>query len=210
MDELSRVAFAVGGTDSACSDLCLELSKRGYNVCLMDYGIGAQSNNQSGAKNSAGPVEFIFPAEKFSSSELSISIVDTAERYGGVDTLIYQYCPRTEQTNIDMLLDIDERDWDDAMDSGAKGFFLACKFILPYLINRPGSVIIVLKTRSPLPSEARLTEYVAARALEASLEHMSQEVSQYGISIIQKEIDSEREWMSEILTELAVLRKSSS
>jgi NAD(P)-dependent dehydrogenase (short-subunit alcohol dehydrogenase family) len=202
MDKPPKAAFAVGGADSACGSLCLELSKRGYEVCLVQYGIGKQSSRQSGTADSLGPAELALTAKEFSASDLSSSIVGTAEKYGGIDALIYQCPPETGPSNADMLLDLDEKDWDDAMNSGAKGLFLACKFILPYLISRPGSVIIILEGQSPALSEASLTKYAASRALDALLEHMSQELSQYGILIIRKRTRDEREWMPDVLAEL--------
>ena len=196
MDERTMVAFAVGGT--ACANLCLELSKRGGKTCLMQCWNEERYSGQNGAEGPSGSV--------LSAAELSASIVDTAERYGGIDALIYQHCPGADPSNAGMLLDLDEKDWDDAMNGGARGLFLACKFILPYLISRPGSAIIVLEARRPAPSEMSLTEYVASRALDALLEHMPLELSQYGISIIRREIGDEREWMPDVLAELTALR----
>jgi NAD(P)-dependent dehydrogenase (short-subunit alcohol dehydrogenase family) len=182
--------------------LCAELANLGYAICLAYRETAEKAGHQSETTNPADLAAFLFPIREFSAAELSSVIVDAAERFGGIDVLAYRRCPRRELSNIDLLLDLDENDWDEAMNNGAKGFFLACKFTLPYLINRPDSAIIVLKEQTPQPSETRLTEYAAMRALDAALEHMSQEASQYEISIIQKETENGREWLPEILSEL--------
>jgi NAD(P)-dependent dehydrogenase (short-subunit alcohol dehydrogenase family) len=209
MEESAKVAFAVGGTDPACMDLCVELADLGYKICFADRGEGENLDSQGG-RMKAGLVSLLFPMKKFTAPNLSAAIVDTAEKFGGIDTLVYQYNPRFKPSGADMLLDIDEEDWDEAMNSGAKGFFLTCKFILPYLISRAPSTIIVLDTQNPsLAEETRLTEYVAVRALDALLEHMSEEVSQYGISIIRKTVGNGREWLGDVKIGLTNAQKTS-
>ncbi|MDR1482968.1 MAG: SDR family NAD(P)-dependent oxidoreductase [Synergistaceae bacterium] len=188
MEESAKIAFMVGGWDPACMDLCVELANLGYKICFADREGGKEPDSRNGGMNLTGPADLVFPMKEFTAQKISAAIVDTAERFGGIDALVYQYNPRFKPSDADMLLDLDERDWDEAMNSGVKGFFLTCKFILPYLISRPPSVIMVLGAQNPSPAETRLTEYVSIRALDASLEHMSQEVSQYGISIIRRAV----------------------
>jgi NAD(P)-dependent dehydrogenase (short-subunit alcohol dehydrogenase family) len=99
--------------------------------------------------------------------------------------------PESLETSGGMLLDLDGEDWDSAMNRGAKGFFLVCKFALPYLICREGSRIVAIDPSDSGSKEPGLLEGVSKRALLAALEHISKELSNYGISAEYRVISGE-------------------
>lgn len=182
---MARVAFACGGTGDDFRRLCTTLGKKGYDVSFT-YDEEDEAQTLSADIEASGVRSMRSHLSSYSSEELSTAIVETAERMDGIDLLIYMgELPEGYETDGKLLLDLDENDWDVAMNRTARGFFLACKYALPYLIGRQGARIVAVDTNPDGcegSAERSLTAFAASRALKAVCEHLETELSHYGIS----------------------------
>lgn len=202
---LGRTVFMIGGTDSECRKLCLELAGRG---CAVGFTYGSDesaASELSSQVESAGGRALALRAASFSAEELSAAIVETAEKLGGIGSLFFFRTRGTGQDQGGMLLDLDEEDWDAEMNRSAKGFFLSCKYALPYLIGQEGSVIAAL---DPLSADGSLMDGVSGAALQAAAEHISRELSNYGVMVIYEKISGD-DWAARV-SEEALSRMSCS
>ncbi|MDR1916319.1 MAG: SDR family oxidoreductase [Synergistaceae bacterium] len=185
-----KSAFVTEGTHPVCRELCLELAKRGYSVGFVYSSEDGDALELESRIKSLGEGSVRRRIREFSEEELSAAVVETAEAFGGIDALFF-FMPESPEVSGGMLLDLDGGDWDSAMDRGAKGFFLVCKFALPYLICREGSRIVAIDPSGSCSQESGMLEGVSKIALHAALEHISRELSNYGISVEYRVISGE-------------------
>jgi NAD(P)-dependent dehydrogenase (short-subunit alcohol dehydrogenase family) len=114
-----------------------------------------------------------------SAPELSKAIVDTAERFGGIDVLVFVH-DAGNTGGGELLLDLGEEDWDSAL-VPAKTFFLSCKYAVPYLINSPRARLIIISRE--IADDDNIAEYAAAQTLKALSERAAKELSGFGIEV---------------------------
>jgi 3-oxoacyl-[acyl-carrier protein] reductase len=200
MGSEGRVAFITEGTGPRCRELCLELAKRGFMIGFAHDDSDEVSDRLCREIESAGSEAVSRRVEKFAAGDLSAAVIETAEKFGGIDVLIHPCMLQPPLDEGGLVLDLDEEDWDDAMNRGARGFFLSCKYALPYLINRPRAGILALSAIPRAPLGASLAVYAANCALRASVEHMSRETTLFGISITYREIRDEPGWLEDLMT----------
>lgn len=157
MEEPRRTALVLGGAEECQEGLSQTLSSKGMNVTIRPLG-------------------------DYSAQEISKSVIEAEEKFGSIDTLVY--CADGDGAcGSSMLLDIDEQEWDDLMNRRLKGFFLACKYALPYLVGREKSRIFLLLPEKPTAGACGLHVYVADAACRAAVTHMSAELAAYGVLV---------------------------
>lgn len=196
--ETRKTALIVEGGNSRCRELCLACAEQGFDIGFTYSGDREDADALVREIAALGAEASAFEVSRFAASELAEAVVQTAERLGGIDVLVY--CNVREQgyeTEGKLVLDLDEEDWDVAFARGAKGFFLVCKYALPYLIGRPGARIVAVDSNPPGCGDCALSEYVASRALHAAAEHIATEVSYYGVSATAKLLEEMRGWICE-------------
>ena len=192
-----KIAFVTEGTASRCREICVALARAGYAVAFTYSGDARTAEDLKAAIEAEGVRALAHEVKKFDASELSNAVIGTAEELGGADLLVYfGDMPEDYETEGELTLDLDETDWDEAMDRGVRGFFLCCKFILPYLISRPGARIVAVDTKPHDCGACNLAKFVASRALHAAVERISTEMSFYGVSVACKKISDD--FLSEI------------
>lgn len=120
------------------------------------------------------------PLEDYNAREISEAVVGAVEKLGSIDILVY--CAG-EPCGSRMLLDIDEGEWDGLMNRELKGFFLSCKYALPYLIGREAPRIFLLAEDVPAADACGLHAYTADAAGRAAVAHMSGELAAYGVLV---------------------------
>ena len=185
ISKTKRVAFACGGTGDDFRRLCAALGKNGFDVSFT-YDDEGDAQVLSAEIEASGVRSMRSRLAAYSAEELSTAIVETAEQMGGIDLLVYMgELPEGYETDGKLLLDLDENDWDIAMNRTARGFFLACKYALPYLIGRQGARIVAVDANPEGCEggpERSLTAFAASRTLKAACEHLETELSHYGIA----------------------------
>ena len=197
--EITRVAFVCGGTGNDFRRLCAALGANGYDISFT-YDDEDEAQALAAEIEAGSTKSMRSPLADYSAEELSTAIVETAERMGGIDLLVYMgELPKGYETDGKLLLDLDDSDWDIALNRTARGFFLACKYALPYLIGRQGAHIVAVDTASEDcqgDAERSLTTFVASHALKAACEHLETELSHYGVSAEYK--SACHSWLAEL------------
>lgn len=133
-----------------------------------------------------------------SAQEISGAVVGTEEKFGAIDVLAYCAGGGNDLWN-GMLLDIDEPEWDALMNRRLKGFFLACKYALPYLIGRERPCIFLIMPERPPMEACGLHVHAADAACRAAVEHMAAELSGYGIAVEGVALGEDDTWLRAIL-----------
>lgn len=194
------VAFVCGGVDDNSRRLCVMLGKSGFDVSFT-YGDEDEALSLSADIKAGGSRSMCSRLSDYSSEELSAAIVETSEQMGGIDLLVYMgYLPEDCEGDGKLLLDLDESDWDRAMNRGARGFFLACKYALPYLIGRPGGRIVAVDASLAECGEIKgrsITAHTSSRTLQALCERLEMELSQYAVATEYRQ--ARGSWIEDIL-----------
>ncbi|MDR1514961.1 MAG: SDR family NAD(P)-dependent oxidoreductase [Synergistaceae bacterium] len=183
MTSNGKIAF-VYADGRICEEICLNLARKGYDVGFTLRSRECQAD-LVGSIESLGARAIACQMEKSGAEELSRSVIEVAEELGGIDLLIFS-ARLTDASPDALLLDLDESDWDGAMDE-ARAFFLLLKYALPYLINKENSRVIVIDT-SDAGSAAALPDYVLSKTLEAAAGRIAAEFSEFGVSVLYKNI----------------------
>lgn len=175
-----RIAFLTKGETPFGRKLCTALAHLGYSIgftCSKESSCDLQK-----AVESAGGSALALAVTDFDASTLSEAVVTTVEHFGRLDVLVFLTDPPSGASN--MLLDLDEGDWDSCMNRGAKGFFLLAKYALPYLIDGETSHVIVFEPpRGGDAREPNATEGASDGALAAVLFGISEELASCGIKL---------------------------
>ncbi|MDR1916074.1 MAG: SDR family NAD(P)-dependent oxidoreductase [Synergistaceae bacterium] len=195
------VAFVTDGTNEFSRKLCRILVRRGFSISFTYRGLKNEAHAALSEIESLGARAICLPVEDFSASELSAAVIETAERLGGIDALFYVYVHHAadKDENEELLLDVDDKDWDDAMNRGARGFFLSSKYSLPYLVSSGCGRVAALDIFPHHIASLNLAEHVSSHSLRTALEYISPELSNYGVSAIYRQISGEVDWAGIIM-----------
>lgn len=157
MEEPCRTALVLGGAEKCGENLSRILPSKGTNVT-------------------------VYLLKDYSAQEISEAVIGAEEKLGSIDTLIY--CADGDRACASsMLLDIDEREWDDLMNRRLKGFFLACKYAMPYLVGRENARIFLVLPEKPAEGACGLHVWAADAACRAAVGHLSSELAAYGVLV---------------------------
>jgi NAD(P)-dependent dehydrogenase (short-subunit alcohol dehydrogenase family) len=172
-------AVFVYGDESSCEEICLHFARNGGKVgfvCRSDA-------SASRLKDSIGPTgaqAVASVAERPGAEELSRAVIAVAEAFGGIDLLVFAR-RKPDAALGTLLLDLDESDWNGAMDE-ARAFFLICKYALPYLMNGENSGVVVIDGNGADATQS-LPDLASGKALEAAAGRIADELSGYGVSV---------------------------
>ncbi|MDR1816488.1 MAG: SDR family oxidoreductase [Clostridiales Family XIII bacterium] len=174
-DKTIIVTGAAGGLGRAFS---LRFAEEGANVVCADV------------KDAAETVALITDA---GGSALSVSVDITgaasveamckaaADAYGGIDGLVNNAAIYAGLT-MEPFHEIKESDWDKVMAVNAKGTWLCCKYVYPYLIKRGGGSIVNIASASILEGNPFFAHYTASKgAVWALTRSVSRVVGEQGI-----------------------------
>jgi NAD(P)-dependent dehydrogenase (short-subunit alcohol dehydrogenase family) len=145
-------------------------ARHGARVCCMDISESAANNTVKMIRDEGGEA-LAFTGSILAAQDIRKVIDVCLEKYKKIDVLY---------NNVGIpgggeIVDTDEDTWDRVFDINAKGMFLTCKAVIPYMMeNGGGSIINVssIASHRPLPDAAyvsskgavdSLTQYIAAR-----------------------------------------------
>ena len=188
-DPLAPVAFISGDFSPEARILAQNFLDNGWRVGVTDpKNIPDHSDSQCLYAEKANPSN---------TGELSASIIHTAETFGGIDCLVY--C-NIKLARYHMILDIDEEEWERVFNSCLKGFFLACKCAIPYMLGREKASILFLL---PVIENTGIHEAIRAIAGEQMACLIEKELSPYSLTVKCFSIDKEEEtksWIRHLYT----------
>lgn len=133
---------------------------------------------------------------EYSASEISAAVVEEEENLGSIDALYYCAAVPSESSEHPVLLDIDEQDWDLAMNQVPKGFFLSCKYVLPYLMGSDAPRVYLLLPDSGQPEKRGVHVHAALSACHTLLDRISGELAAYGVVL--KSVETTEGWLESV------------
>lgn len=179
MDDRYVVFIAGGG---ALPSLCADRAARGEYV-VFTYGLDGEDESASrSAIERAGGECAAYRAAEMTSEELSAALVDTADRMGRIDEVIY--CaepPSGGNGHDDLMLDLDEQDVERAIRRGPVGLFLVCKYALPYMLGRPGAKITVIAPPVIGDGGHNIAGASSIAALDEMIARLSADLAMHGV-----------------------------
>jgi 3-oxoacyl-[acyl-carrier protein] reductase len=200
------IAFVTDGTNKFSRELCRLLARRGFSVSFTYGGPEEEARAMRDELQTLGAAAICRPVRDFTAPELSCAVIDTAESLGGIDALFYVYGYRGEEEEGDkLLLDLDYAEWDRAMAAGARGFFLSCKYALPYLVSSECGRILTLDASQHQTCTQGLVECVSSLSLRDTAKFISRELSCYGVSVVYRQISEDENWAGKIMEEAGFL-----
>lgn len=182
LQSVGPVAFVSGDFSPEARELVQNLLDSGGNVGVTDPGNGSENSTHCCRAGRANPSD---------TGELSAAIIRTAEAFGGIDWLIH--CD-IRPARYQMILDIDEQEWDRVVSDCLRGFFLACKCAIPYMLGRDARILLLL----PTTRGGGIHEAIRALAGERMVALMREELSPYALPVDCLFIDQKeelRDWM---------------
>jgi 3-oxoacyl-[acyl-carrier protein] reductase len=84
------------------------------------------------------------------------------ERYGGIDGIINNAAISTGLL-LKRFHEIEDDEWDRIMKVNAKGTWICCKTVYPYMVKRGGGSIVNISSSSILEGSPFLTHYIASK-----------------------------------------------
>ena len=178
-DSFAPVAFISGCFSPEARTLAQEFLKNNWHVSVTDPKNAPEaSDSQRFHSEEATPSN---------TGELSAAIIHTAELFGGIDCLVY--C-NFQPARYHMVLDIDEEEWDRVFSNYLKGFFLACKCAIPYMLGRERPCILLLLPRREQSGVHETARSVAEEQMAAL---MGKELSPYSLTVKCFSMDQEDE-----------------
>ncbi|WP_455364951.1 SDR family NAD(P)-dependent oxidoreductase [[Eubacterium] cellulosolvens] len=102
------------------------------------------------------------------------------ERYKRIDILVNN----AAIVNLGKVVDLKEDQWDVVMDVNAKGTFLCCQAVVPYMIKEKSGKIINISSESGLMGEPELAHYCASKwAVIGFTRSLALELGQFNINV---------------------------
>jgi|GEM_PF-6716449 len=134
------------------------------------------------ALSSGGARVAVRVLEECAAREISLAVIEAEESLGAIDALVYDASsPQAGESR--MLLDVDEQEWDRVMNRDLKGFFLACKFALPYLMGRENPCIVLLTEGGAALRGCGPHRAAAVAGVGAFASRMAEELAIYGVRV---------------------------
>ena len=162
-----RSAHSGWGNGKACA---VSYAREGAHVVAVDLDI-ERARDTSHIIESEGGKVLALAADVANSAEIKSVVDRTLETFGRIDILHNNVGINRPGDPVSMS----EEDWDRSMDCNLKSVFLACKHVLPVMLQQGGGTIINI---SSILSE-RISRYdqVAYYASKAGVDHLTRSVA---------------------------------
>lgn len=139
MGEFEEKTIIITGGISGIGKATAELfAKEGANVCVVDINSDAGKELEKELKAN-GCKSFFIKTDVTKFSNLENTVKETIKRFGKINILFN--CAGFEG-RVKELKDTTIEEWDEVMDLHLKGCFMACKLVIPHMIEEGGGCII--------------------------------------------------------------------
>ena len=184
----SKVALVTGGARGLGRSMALAYAREGADVAIV-----ARTPSELDAVGSEiralGRRAHTVNAELTTSGGANRAVRETISELGRIDVLVnnaggYRLFTK-DLTHSVTVLDITEEEWRLVMDSNLTTTFMACKAVLPHMIERRSGVIVNLTSKNVARrGRAGQASYAASKAaVERLSESLADEVKDLGIAV---------------------------
>ena len=174
-DKVIIVTGAAGGLGRAFS---LRFAAEGASVVCADIADASETVNMIKADGGSA----LCVKVDITSEESTLTMCKAAEdNFGGIDGIVNNAAIYAGLTMEPFHL-IDEKEWDRVMNVNAKGTWICCKMVYPFLVKRGGGSIINIASASILEGNPFFAHYTASKgAVWALTRSVSRVAGEQGI-----------------------------
>lgn len=174
-----KTAIVTGGGDGIGKAICVELAKEGVKVLVADLNDKAASNVALDIEKMGGEAAFSF-IDVTSIESIEKAVQTSLDKFKKIDILVNS----AGIISITDVVRLSEEDWDRIMNVNAKGVFLCCKVVLPYMILQKYGKIVNISSQAGKTGFPYEAHYSASKAaVIAFTQALSREVAQYGVNV---------------------------
>ncbi|MDQ3767563.1 MAG: glucose 1-dehydrogenase [Actinomycetota bacterium] len=167
-----KVCVITGAGGGMGREAALRFSREGARVCVADMNEEAGQRSAAEAGAEAGEA-FFLKANVADPASVQTMYAETAERFGGIDTL-YNNAGIMPEDDAS-ILDTEPDSWQRVQDVNTKGVYLCCKYGIPYLRERGGGSVINVASFVALVGAA--TSQISYTASKGAVLSMSRELA---------------------------------
>ncbi|GIH80722.1 SDR family oxidoreductase [Planobispora longispora] len=124
------------------------------------------------------------PADVTDPTDVEALAAAVTGRFGRLDVLVNAAFPGTHRKNVLEMSPADLASWRAAVDIGAYGTLLACRFLAPLMVERGEGAIVNVTSMSSRKGYAGRSDFAAGKAAAHLLSHcLADELGPYGVRV---------------------------
>jgi len=150
-----KVAIVTGASAGIGKAIALELVRHGAQVVAA----GRDRDRLEGALEGAGPAVVPFVADVTDAGQVDALVAATLVRHGKIDALVNNAGVLRPGSALESSLE----DYDLQMDVNVRGPFLACRAVLPSMVEAGSGSIVNIGSINSLVAESKLVAYTASK-----------------------------------------------
>ena len=173
-----KVAIVTGAARGLGKSVTLALAREGADVALAD--LAAEMTNVVGEIESLGRRGLALKCDVSNWDDVQNVVTKTDEAFGRIDILVNN----AGVSHVALIEEISQEDFERLMDINAKGAFLFCKAVIPYMkLQRYGKIVNVASAAG-LVGIGALTSYSMSKfAVVGLVQALAREVGEYNINV---------------------------
>jgi 3-oxoacyl-[acyl-carrier protein] reductase len=178
----NKVAIVTGGGRGLGKVYCLRMAEEGAKVVVADI-LEREAEETVSEIKAKGGTAMAVKADIASEADTQRMAEETVKKFGRIDILVnnagYYYGMGRKRFN-----DISSEEWDKAMLVNAKGTWLCCRAVFPYMKQQGKGKIINLSSETVFSPTKTMIHYVASKAAIIGITRvLAGELGQYGICV---------------------------
>jgi 3-oxoacyl-[acyl-carrier protein] reductase len=178
----NKVAIVTGGGRGLGKVYCLRMAEEGAKVVVADI-LEREAEETVSEIKAKGGIAMAVKADIASEADTQRMAEETVKKFGRIDILVnnagYYYGMGRKRFN-----DISSEEWDKAMLVNAKGTWLCCRAVFPYMKQQGKGKIINLSSETVFSPTKTMIHYVASKAAIIGITRvLAGELGQYGICV---------------------------
>lgn len=175
-----KVAVVTGGGRGLGWSISKALVQSGAKLAIVYPPFESYPESKIEELRSLGNQAKAYEADVTDSQTVRKMIKQVVEDFGGIDILVNN-AGKLRETS---LIDMEEHEWDEIIDTDLKSVFICCKAVLPYMVEAKGGSIINIASQLGYKGGVGITHYSAAKAgVIAFTKSLAQEVISHGIRV---------------------------
>ncbi len=177
---LDKVAVVTGGGRGLGWSISKALAQAGAKIAIVYPPFEPYPEQKMEELHSLGCQAKAYEADVTDSQTIKRRIQEIVEDFGGIDILVNN----AGKLNETLLIDMEEHEWNEILDTDLKSVFIVSKAVLPYMMKAKNGAIINIASQLGYKGGVGITHYSAAKAgVIAFTKSLAQEVIPHGIRV---------------------------
>jgi meso-butanediol dehydrogenase/(S,S)-butanediol dehydrogenase/diacetyl reductase len=174
----NKIAIVTGASKGIGRSIALSFAKEGANVVIADVLDGRDTVSEV---LKLGRAAIAMRTDVSKVSDTRAMAKRTVDEFGRIDMLVNSAGVLTRMRS---LTELTEQDWDLTMDVNAKGVFLCCQAVAPYMIKQRYGKIINISSGAGKTGYGLLSHYCASKfAVNGLTQSVALDLASYGINV---------------------------